>query len=240
MIKKVSNIILLGTSHVAKQSSKEIKEAIEKYKPEVVTIELDIDRFKSLMSSNKKGSKFSFAMVKQFGVGGFMFALIASMIQKSAGKFLKIEPGVDMKTAYLEARKNKIPTALIDLNIRLTLKKISKLSFRRKVAMFFKMFSINFKKENREKLNFDIKEGVPSEHLINEVLEIVKVEVPDLYQILIEDRNIHMCKKILELKQNHEGNILVVIGAGHLKGMLEYLENELNSDGYSYSFTAEI
>lgn len=240
MIKKVSNIILLGTSHVAKQSSLEIKSAIEEYKPEVVTIELDMDRFKSLMSKSKQKSKFSFKMIKEFGAGGFLFALVASAIQSSAGKYLKIEPGIDMKTAYNEARKNKIPAALIDLNIKLTLKKISKLSFRRKISMFFKMLFINFKKEHRQKLNFDLKSGVPSEKMISEVLKIIKIEIPDLYQILIEDRNIYMSKKLLELKKLHKGNILAVVGAGHLDGMVEYLEKELKTEDYNFSFTVEI
>ena len=48
MIKEIDNIILLGTSHVAKQSAKEIEEAIEKYNPEVVGIELDFGRFEDI------------------------------------------------------------------------------------------------------------------------------------------------------------------------------------------------
>lgn len=240
MIKKVSNIILLGTSHVAKQSSEEIKAAIEEYNPEVVAIELDMDRFHHLMSKKKPETKYSFKMVKEFGPGGFLFAVIASFIQKSAGKYLKIEPGIDMKTAYLTAREKKITTTLIDLNIKFTLKKISKLSFRRKLSMFFKMLFINFKKEYRQKLNFDLKKGVPDESLIFEVLKIIKKEIPDLYQILIEDRNIFMSKKLLTLKENHQGNILAVVGAGHLEGMKEYLEKELANKNYSYSFTVDV
>ena len=52
MIKIKGNIILLGTSHVSSKSQLDIKNAIEKYSPQVVGIELDIDRFKSLMSKS--------------------------------------------------------------------------------------------------------------------------------------------------------------------------------------------
>ena len=51
MIIETNDFILVGTAHVARQSVKEIKSAIEKYKPEVVAIELDYTR---LMKDNEK------------------------------------------------------------------------------------------------------------------------------------------------------------------------------------------
>ena len=74
MIEKIDNIILLGTSHVAKQSAKEIEEAIEIYKPEVVGIELDIDRLKTLLSSDSNANKkrrSNRKMIKE--IGGMYF-----------------------------------------------------------------------------------------------------------------------------------------------------------------------
>ena len=154
---------------------------------------------------------------------------------------MDIEPGIDMKTAYLNAREHKIPTALIDLDIRITLKKLSSLSFGKKFSMFSSLFFKSFKKEYREKLNFDVKKGVPDEKVIVQMLKIVKKEVPDLYKILIHDRNVYMCDKLLELKQKHSGYILAVIGAGHLEGMKEILEDKLKvTPNVSFSFKVEL
>jgi len=226
MIKKIDNIILLGTSHVARQSQREIKEVIEKYKPEVVGIELDLARFKTLMSKDKtKKKKPSFyQLVKQFGGSGAVFGLIAGYVQKTIGKKLNIDPGIDMKTAYVVARKNSIPTALIDQDIKITLKKLSKLSFMRKVSMFGSLIFKSMKKEYRQKLQFDISSGVPDEKVVNDLLGIVKKEVPDMYKILIEDRNKYMVKKLVKLmRDNPEQKIVVVVGAGHQEGMEELL-----------------
>lgn len=243
MLKQIDNIILLGTSHVSKQSAKEIEKAIEVYTPEVVGIELDYYRLKSLLegkTSNNKRRK-SKSLRKEIGMGGYLFGLLAGFVQDKVGKSLNIDPGVDMKTAYIKARDNKIPTALIDINIKVTLKKLSKLSFTRKVKMFSNLFLKSFKKEYRKKLNFDVKKGVPDEKFIDMALDILRKEVPDMYNILIHDRNVHMVDQIRKLQQNHEGNILIVVGAGHLKGMIELLnQNKFEGNSVSFSFTSEI
>ncbi len=246
MIKKIDNIILLGTSHVAIQSAKKIKETIKKYEPKVVAIELDIDRFKSLMSksNNKNKNKFSFKMIKDFGFSGWLFAIIAGFIQQRIGKSLGIEAGIDMKTAYLKARENKIPVALIDINIRKTLKKLSNIEFPKKIIMFSKLFFRGFDKKIRKQLQFDVKSGVPDSKTISKMIKLIKIELPLLYNILIEDRNKFMVKKLLELKKNTEGNILAVVGAGHLDGMEKIIKKTLNknkpSNSYNFSFKIKI
>lgn len=243
MIKIIDNIILLGTSHVSRQSAREIKETIEKYKPEVVAIELDINRLKTLLSSkNQKKKSSTYKTIKQVGVGGYLFAQIASFVQQKVGQSLNIDPGVDMKQAYTIARDKKIITALIDIDIKETLKKISKISTFRKLKLFSNLFLKSFKKEYRNKLNFDVKKGVPNEKFIDTALDILKKEVPDMYQILIEDRNKYMANKLLELKSNHEGYILAVVGAGHIKGMEEIInkDNLNNYNQINFSFNIEV
>jgi len=224
MIKKVGNVLLLGTSHVAKQSAKEIKEAILEHKPDVVAIELDYLRFKKLMKTNFKEKPDHFRMLKEFGVAGYLFLAVGGYVQKKIGKNLGIEPGIDMKTAYLVARDNKIPTALIDQDIRLVMKKLKRVPFFKKISMFSNLIFKSFKKEYRKKLNFDVKKGVPDDEYIEAALDILKKEVRVLYDILIHDRNKFMVEKIAKLKENHDGLILVVVGAGHVAGMEELLQ----------------
>ena len=57
MIKIIDRIVLVGTSHVAENSISEIEEALDKYMPEVVGIELDTNRFKALMAENQEDKK---------------------------------------------------------------------------------------------------------------------------------------------------------------------------------------
>ena len=239
MIEKIGPFILVGTSHVAKESVVEIEEAIKKYSPEVVGIELDEQRLKSLYSNEKRpGFR---TIVKEVGAFGALFAVIAGAIQKKIAKHLGVEPGLDMKAGYEKAREYSIPVALIDIPITTTLKRLSKIPFNKKISMLFSLFIKSFKKEYRNKLKIDLKKGVPEDKQIEEMLKIVEKEIPLLYDILIEKRNKHMCKRLQTLHSNHpEGNILTVVGAGHLRGMKEILDKEMiTSSMFSYSFITE-
>ena len=49
-------IKIVGTSHISKDSVKEIKHQISEFKPDIVCVELDVHRYKSLF--NKTTRKF--------------------------------------------------------------------------------------------------------------------------------------------------------------------------------------
>lgn len=239
MLVKIDNILLLGTSHVSKKSVKEIEKTIEAYNPEVVALELDLGRLRRLLSPNKKEKGNHFASIKEFGVGGYLFMLLGSAVQKRIGKQLGIDPGADMKAGYVIARDKKIPTSLIDVDIRITAKRISKIPFTKKVRSAINLFIKSFDKKYRKKLSFDLKDGaVPDQKVMDAAFEVFEKEVPELYNVLIEQRNIHMCNKLLTLQQLHEGHVLAIVGAGHLKGMERYLRNKSNPN-LTYSFVTE-
>jgi pheromone shutdown protein TraB len=201
MIKKIENFILLGTSHVSRESIKEIRKVIDEYNPDVVAIELDDVRLKSLLTKNRKKDRISFSFLKEVGLGGYLFGLIAGFIQDKVGKSLGINPGADMLEAYKYSKKKEIKISLVDVNIVQTLKKLSKLSFFKKLKMFSNLFFKSFKKEYRENLDLkELKKGeVPDEKTIELALNIFKKEVPELYKILIEDRNIYMVKNLFQI-----------------------------------------
>jgi pheromone shutdown-related protein TraB len=243
MIKIIDRIILIGSSHVGSKSLSEIKDAIDEYKPQVVGIELDTRRFKTLMSKEKGDKELTmFEMIKELGVFGFLFAKVAGSVQKKVGAKIGVKPGIDMKTAYEKARELKIPVSLIDMDLRITMKKLSKISFFKKMGIVFSMIFKSFKKEYRELLDFDLKK-VPSDEVVYKMVRILRKEVPELYKILIHDRNIYMGNKLLKLRQNHEGYVIAVVGAGHVEGMEKYLKHKLKEEmgqGFSFSYIAEI
>lgn len=237
MIEKIGPYILVGTSHVAKQSVKEIEQAIEQYKPEVVGIELDSQRLKSLYHKGKPSIR---QTIKQVGAFGALFALVAGAVQKKVGKHLGVEPGLDMKAGYEKAREYKIPVALIDVPVTITLKKLSKVPFTKKMGMLFGLTFKSFKKEYRQTLKFDVKKGVPEDKQIEDMLDIVKKETPLLYDILIEQRNHHMVKRLNNLREHHDGYIMAVVGAGHVRGMKELLLNTHSSNQTQFNYTFQV
>jgi pheromone shutdown-related protein TraB len=239
MLRQVENIYLLGTAHVSEESENQVIEFIDKYKPEVVAIELDYGRLKTLFSKEKQKPGM-FSMIKRVGIGGYIFAKIGSLMQQKVGKQFNMEPGIDMKTAYQEARKNKITTALIDQNIATTLRKFSGISFFKKMKIFFNLFFKSFSKKYRNRFNIDLKKGIPEEKELFKILSFMKKEALELYQILIEDRNIFMAEKLIKLRENHKGPILAVVGAGHIPGMYHIIKNKLTPNKIEFSVVVEI
>ena len=123
-MKIYKNLIIIGTSHVAIQSIQEVENIILNEKPELVALELDKPRFLALME--KKKEKLRLRDIKYIGVKGYLFNLIGAWIEKKIGETVGVLPGSEMKKAVNTAIKVKADISLIDQNIKITLKKLSK------------------------------------------------------------------------------------------------------------------
>jgi pheromone shutdown-related protein TraB len=219
-------IKIIGTSHISKESVNEIKKAIEEGKPDIVAVELDLQRATALMQKQKR--KASLADILKIGIKGYLFVKIGQYVQEKLGKMVGVAPGADMKTAILVANKHKIQVALIDQPINITLKNFSKeLTWKEKgrfvVDMFKGLFSAKkqMKKLGLEK--FDLTK-VPPEEVIDKLVKQLKGRYPSIYKTLVEDRNKYMVKRLVGLLRKNPGkNILAVVGAGHKEGMKKLL-----------------
>jgi pheromone shutdown-related protein TraB len=225
----MKQLILIGTSHIAKQSIDNVRKAIIEEKPDIVAVELDYSRLEGLLSEEKP--KFSLYSIKVVGLKGFMFALIGSWLSKKLGRLVGVDPGEDMLTAVNTARENKIKVALIDQHINVTLAKFSRhFSWRERWNLVADMFKGLFMPKRQMKKmgleNIDLTK-VPSEDLIEKILENTKERYPNLYRVLVHERNVFMVKKIINLMaQENVNKIIVVIGAGHRKGMIRLIEDQ--------------
>jgi pheromone shutdown-related protein TraB len=220
------NVKLIGTSHIAKQSVKEIKDAFETFIPDIVAVELDVNRAISLMQEQK--SKVSIAVISKIGIKGYLFAKIGQVVQQKLGKLVGVSPGSEMKTALHLAAKNKVNVAFIDQPINITLKNFSKnLTWKEKFRFVGDMVKgLIFPKRQIKQYgleNFDLSK-VPSSAVVKKMIKQMKDRYPNVYKTLVEDRNKYMFKNIVKLvKKDPEKKILVIVGAGHEDGINEML-----------------
>lgn len=229
----MKQVILIGTSHISKQSINTVTKVISEEKPDIVGVELDIMRFQSLMSSSRSKSKQSFSLynIRAVGIKGFIFALIGSWVSKKLGRLVGVEPGTEMLSAIRTANRHNIRIALIDQNINITLSRFSRFfSWKERLNFLADIVKglVSPKKEIREMglENVDLTK-VPSEELIEKLLDKTKGRYPNLYRVLVHERNIFMVKKIIKLMSRDDINkMVVVIGAGHRKGMATILEDQ--------------
>ena len=218
------NIKIIGTSHIAKQSVKEIEESIKNDLPDIIAVELDVDRANALLHEQK--SKVTLSQIFQIGIKGYVFVKIGQFVQQKLGKMVGMAPGSDMKAALLSAKRNKLKVALIDQPIKITLKKFSKsLTWKEKWRFFVDILKGIFRpKKQIEELglnNFNLS-TVPNADVIEKMIDKLKGRYPSIYKTLVEDRNRYMVRKLVKLSRNNpDKKILAVVGAGHKKGMKE-------------------
>ncbi|NQU98382.1 TraB family protein [Candidatus Woesearchaeota archaeon] len=216
----LKNLQIIGTSHISRDSINEINNSIESFKPDIIAVELDKRRYYSLLLEKQKNS--SLPNIFKIGLSGYLFLIIGKFLQKKLGSIVGVEPGSDMKKAVELAKQNNISLELIDRDIEITLKRFSqKFSFKEKITLFKDLFSAPFSKK---KMFIDISK-VPKKELINKILNELKNRYPNIYSVLIEERNKYMAKKLFKIsKENVDKKILCVIGAGHEEGLKKELK----------------
>jgi pheromone shutdown-related protein TraB len=235
---KYKNLILIGTSHIAKQSLEEVEKAVNEKKPDIIALELDKKRFFALTS--RKTRKIGLKDIKRIGLKGFIFNIIGAWVERKLGKYVGVKPGSEMLKAISLAKKNNIKIALIDQDIEITLLKLSKsITWKEKWNFIVDILKgIFFRKSEMKK--FGIKgldlTKVPSKKLIKKLTQEVKKRYPGVYKVLVKERNEIMASNLNKLMEEYpEKLILGVIGAGHEDDMLELIKKK-KEPKITYSF----
>jgi len=224
------NLTLIGTSHIARQSLKEVEEAFDSEKPDIIALEIDKKRLYSLM--HKPKGRLSIYSIRKIGLKGFIFSLIGAWAEKKLGEIVGVAPGSEMKKAVMLARKNGKKIAFIDQDIEITLRRFSKaLTWREKWRFFIDILKAVFSR--KKEIDFDLSK-VPSKDIIKKLIDRVKSRYPNVYKVLIEERNIVMAENLSALmEKNEDKKILAIVGAGHEDEILRLIKKP--SVRYSFS-----
>ena len=211
------NLIIIGTSHISIESVKEVEKIIIENKPEIVALELDKPRFRALLyGGDKPGLRDIFSI----GIKGYIFSLIGAYAEKKLGSIVDVSPGSEMKRAAEVAKENNCRIALIDQRIDVTLKRFSKeITWKEKFRFLFDLIKGIFKKE---KISFDLNK-VPSNEIIKKMLDHVKKRYPNVYKVLVYERNMVMAKHLYSLMGNYN-HVVAVVGAGHGDDIIEEIK----------------
>jgi len=205
------NLYILGTSHISKESVDSVEKFILNEKPDIVAIELDRKRFYAMLNEGKASIKDIF----QLGAKVFLINLIGAYVEKKLGKVVGVKPGSEMKKAIELVKKNNLKLSLVDQDINITLKNLSKAIT---VGVVFKFIwdvirAVIFRKRDIEV--FDIRK-VPSKKVIDNIINKVKEKYPGIHKVLIEERNEFMAKNLYKIMNKHkEKKIFAIVGAGH-------------------------
>lgn len=152
-----TRIIIIGTAHVSEKSVREVRETIERERPDIVAVELDHNRYKGMTDPDTGDSELSFKDILQPGQTFYylLYGFLAYM-QKKMGEQLGVPPGSEMMAAVEGAHQVGAGIALIDRDIQTTFKRfLAKLGFIEKVKMAYSIVKGMFFGDEEE-MDFDI------------------------------------------------------------------------------------
>ena len=117
------NILLVGTAHVSRTSVEEVKEAIERFSPDMVAVELDETRHKAITRKDEWEATPFTKLLKGNTLYFFLVQTLLASYQRRMGLEEGVEAGAEM-IAALEAGENAgAEVVLADRDIAITFRR---------------------------------------------------------------------------------------------------------------------
>jgi pheromone shutdown protein TraB len=193
-------ITLIGTGHVFDLSSALIENLDEK-KPDVICVELDKQRYNTLIMKHTSPESYKNAKKNVH----IIYKLLARF-QDSMAKEYGVSAGDEMLTA-IKAQN-------------LFTKMLRSMSMSEKLRLLLSGFGGMFVSKKRVENELKKIEGE-----FDTYIEQIGSKFPTIKRTLIDERNLHMAKKLIQLMENHE-NIVACIGDGHIPGISKLLSSD--------------
>lgn len=213
--------ILIGTAHVSKHSAEQVKEVIEAEQPDAVCVELDEQRYQSIVEGNKWREMDIFQVIKQKKATLLLMNLAISSFQKRMAKQLGIQAGQEMIQGIESAKEIGAELVLADRNIQITFARIWK-----SVGAWGKaqlLMQIMFSIFSNEKITEEELEKLKSKDMVDAMLQDFTEHFPRLKTPLIDERDQYLAQK---MKEAPGKKIVAVLGAAHVPGITREMHNE--------------
>jgi pheromone shutdown-related protein TraB len=220
--------ILIGTAHISKESIDEVTRVIKKEKPDVVCVELDEGRNKS-MNEKESWEKLDIVKILKEGKGFLVMAnLVLAGVQRRMGEGLGVKPGEEMRAAIAAAQELGVPFALCDREIQTTLRRAwSACNFWNKCKLLASLLSSAFSSEKLSEEEIEkLKEHSELDGMMRELAE----RLPSVKIALIDERDRYLAAKIWTNRAGDDAGsgantkAVAVVGLGHLAGVQAHLE----------------
>ncbi|MFT7624255.1 MAG: pheromone shutdown-related protein TraB [Myxococcota bacterium] len=216
-------IYIVGTAHVSQDSVEEVRRVIDEVQPDIVAIELDEARHRALTDENRWRNLDVFEVIRQ-GKTLFLLANLAiGAYQRRLGAQLGVKPGAEMLAAAEKAEEIGATLALVDRDIHITLKRTwASVGFFRKAELLSAIVAGLVSREEIEEVDIEkLKEKAQLSEMMAEFARML----PEVHKPLIDERDQYLISKTEELKGE---KIVVVVGAGHVEGMVRYAGTKID------------
>ncbi|MET0254268.1 MAG: TraB/GumN family protein [Luteibacter sp.] len=214
--------VILGTAHVSRASVQAVDALLETEHFDAVAVELCASRAHGIRDPEAFKQMDLFQVIRQGKAGMVAASLVLGGFQKRLAAQYGIEPGAEMKAAMDGADARGIPVWLVDREVGTTLKRAWRsVGFFQRFGLMAGMLGSVFERE--EIAEADIEKLKQADLLESAFSDFAQGSAP-LYRALIAERDEYMAARLRENGAHMDSaapsrKVLVVIGAGHLKGM---------------------
>jgi pheromone shutdown-related protein TraB len=225
--------VVLGTAHVSRSSMEAVEALLATEHFDAVAVELCDSRAQSMRDPEAFKQMDLFKVIRQGKAGMVAASLVLSTFQKRLADQSGILPGAEMKAAMDGAEQRNLPLWLIDREVGTTLKRAwHSVGFWQRFGLLGGLLASVFEREEIAQGEIEkLKQGDLLESAFSEFAS----ESRPLYESLIGERDTFMAARLRQQAaltlstdaagaQNHR--VLVVIGAGHLKGLCALLHGQ--------------
>ena len=218
-------VILLGTAHVSKESSQLVTSVIAREKPDTVCVELCESRYRSIQQKESWQDMDIVKVIREKKSFLLLSNLILASFQKRIAKKFDIKAGEEMIQAIKTAESTGAAIYLADRDIRTTLSRIWRImglwsKLKLLLQMVLSLGSVDdISEEDIEKMK--------QEDVLETVLSDIGKSLPELKDILINERDRYLAHKI---RMAPGRKIVAVVGAGHVPGIKRYWNVNIDID----------
>lgn len=168
---------------------------------------------------------------KATGRGGGGSFLAMMLLERFAGEMTGSPPGTEMLRAVEAAREVGARVAFIDLPIGMTVGSLRKLPLKEKVRLgvdsVVSLVLLPFGGMDLSKLTENL----------DEQLAVFRQRYPQLSRLLLDVREEHMAAKLRDLIYFTSGQVVAVVGYGHMKSLAKSLGSLSTKPVYSANIT---
>jgi pheromone shutdown-related protein TraB len=218
--------VVLGTAHVSRASVAAVEALVANESFDAIAVELCPSRAEGMRNPDAFKQMDLFQVIRQGKVGMVAASLVLSSFQQRLAAQYGIQPGAEMKAAMDGAERASLPVWLIDREVGTTLKRAWRsVGPWARFGLLGGLIASVFEREQVDEKEIEkLKEGDLLESAFG---EFAQSSAP-LYNSLIGERDEYMAARLREQAQEAPAvrRVLVVIGAGHLKGLCGHLRDQ--------------
>ncbi len=210
-------IILVGTAHVSKESTRLVAAVIEEEIPDTVCVELCESRYQAIRQKDRWQNMNIIKVIKEKKAFLLLSNLLLASFQKKIADKFDIKPGAEMIKAIESAESIDAAIHLSDRDIRVTLSRAWRaMGLWDKIKIFFQLL---LSAGEIDEISEEDIEKMKQEDMLHTLLADVEKTLPALSNILIDERDMFLAHKIKEAPGK---KIVAVVGAGHVAGIKKY------------------